>query len=126
MERRIVPPVLHHAAAGEKDFAGQLAHLCRDLPLQCPEGGFALCGKNLRNGAAGLFHNALINVNGLPARQRCQGLANCGFAAAGHANEDDVGALPPQQGQDALILAVGNGLFKEVLLCRLGLGHQHG
>ena len=126
MERSIVSAILYHAAAGEDDLSGQLSDFSRHFPLQCAEGGFAFGSEDIGDGAAGFFHDTSIQINSLATGHGRQDLSQCGFSAAGHADQHDVGHFLPQHGKDPLVFTVGDLFFEEVLLCGLGLCHQHG
>ena len=61
--------VLHHAAAGQNDLAGELAGLGGLPALQLPEGGLSLPGEDVRNGAARRLDDALVNLDSERTKQ---------------------------------------------------------
>ena len=115
----------HRAAAGGDDRAEGAAELAHGLALVRAEHGFALHCDDLLGRIAGVLLDIGVRIEHLAAERLAERLRHGGFAAAGHADEDDVHRLALHE-VDGVLERAGRRLFAGEDLTRAdGLRREH-
>lgn len=112
------PPVAKHRARALAELGE-----CGRLPRA--EGVLSTGGKNVRDGHARRLDDLRVAVEHRAVQPLGKQRRDGALAAAGHADEDDVFHLLPQQAVDAQDLRVVDHRIGEHLAAALGLRHEH-
>ena len=125
MKARIVFGSRDAAAAGCKDDAGLPAKIRKHRGLRTAEARFCLRGKNLRNGAARAADDFLVRIEKRTVERGGKRLSDGAFAAAGHADKNDVFHLAGQKPFNAVNFRVRNRIPRKILASLFRLRHEH-
>ena len=125
MQERVVFRAADAAAAGREHCARALAELGERGRLPRAEGVLSPGGKDVRDRHACRLNDLRVAVEHRAVQPLGEQRRDGALAAAGHADEDDVLHLLPQQAVDAQDLRIVDDRIGEHLTAALGLRHEH-